>query len=123
MDGTIDLAVEIAVQNTYCTVAHSKFLRDACDDEPTMIAMTGDPDSTALDPTVHTIIAVAGKVARDAAEISTEDVANLRSVGVTDNEIADVVFTVAARSFFTRVLDGMGIHADHELSQFAPRQL
>ena len=111
------IAAARAMRNTYCTVAHSKFLRDTCDDEPTMIAMSGDPDSTALDATDHAIIAFAGKVARDAADISTEDIASLRSVGLTDNEIADVVFTVAARSFFTRVLDGMGIHADHELSQ------
>ena len=49
------VAAARAMRNRYCTVAHSKFLRDACDDEPTMIAMTGDPDSTALDATDHAI--------------------------------------------------------------------
>lgn len=111
------IAAARAMRNTYCTVAHSKFLRDACHDEPTMIAMAGDPDSTALDATDRAIIAFAGNVARNPADISAEDVASLRSVGLTDNEIADVVFAVAARSFFTRVLDGMGIHADHQLSK------
>ena len=62
-----------------------------------MIAMAGDPDSTALDATNRAIVAFAGNVARNPADMSTDDVANLRSVGLTDNEIADVVFAVAAR--------------------------
>lgn len=111
------IAAARAMRSTYCTVAHSKFLRDVCHDEPSMMALAGNPDSRALDATDRTVIAFAGKVARNPADVSTDDVASLRSVGLSDNEIADVVFAVAARSFFTNVLDGMGIHADHELAQ------
>lgn len=110
------IAAARAMRNTYCTVAHSMFLRDACHDEQSMVALAGHPDSGALDATDRAIIAFAGKVAHNPADISTDDMASLRSVGLSDNEIADVVFAVAARSFFTRVLDGMGIHADHELA-------
>src|SRR6476619_2394618 len=31
-----------ALRSTYCTAAHSKFLRDACGDEPTMLAIAED---------------------------------------------------------------------------------
>src|ERR1700712_3466702 len=37
-----------ALRSTYCTAAHSKFLRDACDDEPTMIAIAKDPSGAGL---------------------------------------------------------------------------
>jgi hypothetical protein len=34
-------------------------------------------------------------------------------VGLSDAEIADVVYAAAARAFFTRVLDGLGAHSTH----------
>lgn len=111
------IAAARALQNTYCTVAHSKFLRDVCGDEASVIALATDVQSETLDATDQAIVAFAGKMARSASAVSEEDVAALRDVGLTDNEIADIVFAVAARSFFTRVLDGMGVLVDHELAE------
>ena len=67
------------------------------------------------------VLAFAGKVARDAASISETDVDALRQVGLTDDEIGDVVFAAAARCFFATVVDGFGVQADHQLGeQFEP---
>jgi hypothetical protein len=55
-------------------------------------------------------------VALDAAAISQGDVDALRAAGLSDNDIADVVFAAAARSFFAKVLDGVGVNADHQLA-------
>ena len=67
------------------------------------------------------VLAFAGQVARDATSITEADVDALRQVGLTDNEIGDVVFAAAARCFFATVADAFGAEADHQLGeQFEP---
>jgi uncharacterized peroxidase-related enzyme len=105
-----------ALRSTYCTAAHSKFLRDVCGDEPTMRTIAADPDGAALDDTDRAVLAFARKVALDAASVAEADIQALRDVGLDDNDIADIVFAAAARCFFAKVVDGCGIEADHELA-------
>ncbi len=109
------IAAARALRSTYCAAAHSKFLRDACGDEATMLSLAADPDGGSLDTTDRAVVAFARNVAMDAAAISEQDVEALRTVGLSDNDIADVVFAVAARCFFATVLDGVGVNADHQL--------
>jgi uncharacterized peroxidase-related enzyme len=109
------IAAAQTLRSTYCTVAHSKFLRDACHDEPTMLSIAADPGGAALDATDQAVIAFARKVASDAAAVEQHDVDALRAVGLTDDDIVDIVFAVAARCFFAKVLDAAGVRADHQL--------
>ncbi len=110
-----------ALGSTYCTAAHSKFLRDACDDETSMIAIAADPSGAALSDQDRAVYEFAAKVAVDAASIQQDDVDALRAHGLTDPEVADVVFAAAARCFFARVLDGLGAELDVQTAQaFAP---
>ena len=45
-------------------------------------------------------------------------------LGLTDVDVADIVFAAAARSFFTRVLDGSGAQLDVQSAEtFAPEIL
>ncbi|MBB6626082.1 carboxymuconolactone decarboxylase family protein [Nocardioides sp. KIGAM211] len=113
-----------ALGSTYCTAAHSKFLRDACDDEATMLAIATDPDGATLDDQDRAVYEFAAKVAQDAASIQQEDVDRLRAHGLSDADVADVVFAAAARCFFTRVLDGLGAQLDVQTAQaFTPEVL
>jgi uncharacterized peroxidase-related enzyme len=115
------IAAARALRSTYCTAAHSKFLRDVCGDESTMQAIATDPSGSSLDAVDSAVYRFADKVARDAASIDQQDVDALRSVGLSDADIADVVFAAAARSFFTRVLDGLGAELDVQTAEaFAP---
>ena len=109
------IAAARAMRSTYCTAAHSKFLRDVCGDEATMLAIAADPHGGSLGQTDRAVVAFAGKVATDAAAVSEEDIGALRAVGLSDNDITDIVFAVAARCFFATVLDGVGVNADHQL--------
>ena len=110
-----------ALSSTYCTAAHSKFLRDVCDDETAMIAIAADPSGAALSDQDRTVYLFAGKVAVDASSIQQDDVDALRAHGLTDVDVADVVFAAAARCFFARVLDGLGAELDVQTAQaFAP---
>jgi uncharacterized peroxidase-related enzyme len=112
-----------AVRSTYCTAAHSKFLRDACGDEATMQSITEQPDGAALAPADRAVYEFAVKVATDAASVEAEDVNRLRAVGLTDREIADVVFAASARCFFTAVLDGLGAQLDVQTAETFPAEL
>jgi uncharacterized peroxidase-related enzyme len=105
-----------ALRSTYCTAAHSKFLRDACGDEATMLSLAADPEGDALAAVDRAVVSFARKVALDAASITADDVDGLRAVGLSDNEIADVVFAAAARCFFAKVLDAVGAQPDHQLA-------
>jgi hypothetical protein len=51
-------------------------------------------------------------VAREAHRITAEDVDILRSHGLRDDEIFDIAATAAARCFFSKLLDALGIQAD-----------
>ncbi|HQR28719.1 MAG TPA: hypothetical protein PLP61_16870 [Nocardioides sp.] len=63
-------------------------------------------------------------MARDASSVQQHDVDALRELGLTDVDVADIVFAAAARSFFTRVLDGLGAQLDVETAEtFAPEIL
>ena len=113
-----------ALRSTYCTAAHSKFLRDDCGDEEAMVAIATGQGDDALDEVDRAVLAFAGRVAKDAASIDQADVDALRDVGLTDDEIADVVFAAAARCFFATVADAFGAEPDHQLGdQFDPEVL
>lgn len=117
------IAAARARRSTYCTAAHSTFLRDICKDERTMRAIAEQPDGAALAPQDRAVYEFAGKLAADAASIEEADVERLRSVGLTDRDIADVVFAAAARCFFTAVLDGLGAQLDPETAERIPADL
>jgi len=113
-----------ALHSTYCTAAHSKFLRDECGDELTVVAIAEDPSGDGLDEQDRAVYNFAGQVARDASSIQQHDVDALRELGLTDVDVADIVFAAAARSFFTRVLDGLGAQLDVQTAEtFAPEIL
>ena len=106
------IAAARALRSTYCTAAHSKFLRDVCGDEATLTAITQDPTGSTLRSVDRAVYEFAAKVATDATAVEQTDVDRLRAAGLSDGDIADVVFAAAARAFFTRVLDGLGAQLD-----------
>ncbi len=113
-----------ALRSTYCTAAHSAFLRDVCGDEPTMVTIAEDPSGAALSDQDRAVYEFAARVAQDAAAVGQSDIDRLRDLGLSEGNIADVVFAAAARCFFTRVLDGLGAQLDAETaSTFAPEIL
>jgi uncharacterized peroxidase-related enzyme len=109
------IAAARARSSTYCLAAHSKFLREVCGDESAVSALAADPTGSSLAPADQAIVEFATKVATDPASITRADVARLHEQGLSDAEIADVIFAVAARCFFATVLDAGGAQADSQL--------
>lgn len=106
------IAAARELRSTYCTAAHSKFLRDVCGDGASLAALAADPSGAGLADPDRAVYEFATKVAHDASSVTAQDVDRLRAAGLTDGEVADVVFAVAARAFFTTVLDGLGAQLD-----------
>ena len=118
------IAAARALRSTYCTVAHTAFLRDACGDEETARALAEAPDGSTLSEPDAAVYRFATKVAVDAAAVGQGDVDALRTAGLSDSDVADVVFAVAARAFFTKVLDALGARLDDATaSTFTPDML
>ena len=109
------IAAARGLRSTYCMAAHSMFLRDDVGDETTMRAIVADPSLAALDATDRAVMEFATLVALDAASVTQEHVQRLRDQGLSDADVADVVFAAAARAFFTKVLDALGVQADAQL--------
>ena len=114
------IAAARALRSTYCTAAHSKFLRDACGDAETLELIARDPSGGALGAEDRAVYQFAAKVATAAESVGQPDVDHLREFGLSDADIADVVFAASARSFFTRVLDGLGAQLDPQTAQAFP---
>jgi uncharacterized peroxidase-related enzyme len=111
------IAAARALHSTYCTAAHSKFLRDICGDETSLHRIAQAPDGETLDEQDRAVYRFAAKVATDAASVEQHDVDQLHAAGLSDADIADVVYAAAARCFFTRVLDGLGAQLDVQIAQ------
>jgi hypothetical protein len=54
----------------------------------------------------------AEKVARDASAITEADVRALRAHGLSEAEIFDIAAAAAARCFFSKLLDALGVEPD-----------
>jgi hypothetical protein len=55
------------------------------------------------------------KVARDASAVTADDLELLKQHGFTDAEIFDISATAAARAFWTKMLDSLGVEVDAPL--------
>jgi uncharacterized peroxidase-related enzyme len=105
------------LRSSYCTLAHGSVLLDNFLSAEGVRALIGDNDTAELDAADAALVDFADKVARDATSVTQADVERLRSLGLTDTEIVDVVLAAAARCFFSKVLDGLGIEPDAKYAQ------
>ncbi|MDL0433854.1 peroxidase-related enzyme [Marinobacter sp. TBZ242] len=106
----VTLAASRALGNSYCSLAHAKFLAELMGMEATQAMVTGQKGP--LDEAERDMMAFAAKVACRAQEVDAEDIEALRAHGFADEEIFDIVAVVAGRAFFTRILDGLGAEPD-----------
>ena len=67
------IAAARALRSTYCTAAHSKFLRDVCGDEESLRAIAADPSGAGLEAQDRAVYEFAAKVATDAASVVQAD--------------------------------------------------
>jgi uncharacterized peroxidase-related enzyme len=108
------------LRSSYCMLAHGSVLVDQFLDPETLRAAVEDERTAGLDATDVAVMELADKVAEDATRVTEADFDRLRSLGLSDQEILDVVLAAAARCFFSKVLDGVGAEPDAKYRALDP---
>jgi alkylhydroperoxidase family enzyme len=107
----VTFAAANALRSTLCSLAHGKTLTEFLPaDDVQAIARGEAPESLSSAEVV--MLGFTRKVARDASTVTAADVELLKHHGFTDAEIFDITATAAARAFFTKVLDSLGVEVD-----------
>jgi uncharacterized peroxidase-related enzyme len=114
------LAAARRLRSSYCALAHGKVLMDRFMEPAALRSVAVDHRSADLDPVDVAVMDLADQVAGDAASVTRQDIDRLRGLGLTDLEIFDVVAAAAARCFFSKTLDALGIQADASYLEFEP---
>ena len=98
--------------SSYCMLAHGTILAEQFLGADAVQALVSGGEAAGLDEVDVAVMDLADKVADDATSVSEADIDRLRSLGLSDTEIFDVVAAAAARCFFSKALDGLGVQAD-----------
>jgi alkylhydroperoxidase family enzyme len=109
------LAAARQLRSSYCCLAHGKVLAEQFYDYESVPKL---PDG--LDETDRAIMSFAEKVVVDATSITQADVDELRAHGLSEDEVFDVVLAAAARCFFSKTLDALGVQPDAAYAELDP---
>jgi uncharacterized peroxidase-related enzyme len=114
------LAAARALRCSYCALAHGSVLADKVFDAATVAAIATGARETPLEPGERAMMAFAEKVAGSADQITSADIDVLRSHGYRDEEIFDLAAAAAARCFFSKLLDALGVQPDSSFNDLDP---
>jgi alkylhydroperoxidase family enzyme len=112
------LAAARRLRSTYCSLAHGTVLLDVFGEPVREIAL--DRRSAGLDEVDLAVMDFAEKVVGDAAAIQESDLQPLRDLGLSDTDIMNVALAAAARCFFSKTLDAMGVLPDASYRELEP---
>ena len=114
------LAAARALRSSYCALAHGSVLANKVFDAATVVSIAADAPETPLEPGERAVMAFAERVARSADQITSADIEVLRSHGYRDEEIFDLAAATAARCFFSKILDALGVPPDSSFNDLDP---
>jgi uncharacterized peroxidase-related enzyme len=99
------------LRHSACALAHGKALREFFSNEEIVSIAAGRLQGL-LSEAEQRLLAFARRVAADASQITSDDVATLRRLGYSEAEVFDAAAAAAGRAFFTKLLDALGVKAD-----------
>ena len=114
------LAAARRLRSTYCALAHGSVLASRFMPEEQLLDIVADHRHAGLDEVDVAVMDLAEKVAGDATLVSQEDVDRLRSLGLSDRDILDIVAAAAMRCFFSKTLDALGAEPDPRFEELDP---
>ncbi|HEX4735710.1 MAG TPA: carboxymuconolactone decarboxylase family protein [Thermoleophilaceae bacterium] len=114
------IAAARRLRSTYCAHAHGSVLLEQFIDEEALRAVMADHHEAGLDPVDVAIMDYAEKIVDDASCVTEMDIERLRAHGLSDSEILDVAAAAAARCFFSKLLDALGVQADATYRELEP---
>ncbi len=114
------LAAARRLRSSYCMLAHGSVLIDRFMAPEAVSAVVADHRTADLSATDVAVMDLADKVADDATTVQPADIDHLRSLGLSDTDIVDVVLAAAARCFFSKTLDALGVEPDAKYAALDP---
>ena len=108
----VTFAAAMEMKCTYCMLAHGAVLRKNFFSAEQLLSLVKDFHNAGLAPEEVTLMTFAQKIIRNAHSVTGEDVEGLRRIGLSDEDILNVVLAVTARSFFSKTLDALNAVPD-----------
>jgi alkylhydroperoxidase family enzyme len=112
------LAAARRLRSSYCCLAHGTVLLEQFGEPVRKIAL--DYRSAGLDEVDIAVMDLAERVVDDATSIDDTDLQRLRDLGLSETDIMDVVLAAAARCFFSKTLDALGVRPDASYRELEP---
>jgi alkylhydroperoxidase family enzyme len=106
------------LRSSYCSLAHGKVLLEQFGEPVREIAV--DRRAAGLDEVDLAVMDLAERVVDDATSITDADRQRLRDLGLSDEDIMDVVLAATIRCFFSKTLDAVGALPDAEFRELDP---
>ena len=101
-----------ALKSSYCSLAHGQILARDILSEEEVVALVTDRGGGDVDPVDRAVFRFAQAVVREASDITEDMVGELKSCGIGDEEICDIVAAASVRCFFSKYLDALGFAPD-----------
>ena len=114
----VTLAAARRLRSSYCCLAHGTVLAERFGEPVTRIA--ADHRAAGLDEVDIAVMDLAEQVADDATAIGEGDLQRLRDLGLSQEEVMDVILAAAGRCFFSKTLDALGIRPDSSYRKLDP---
>ena len=114
----VTLAAARRLRSSYCSLAHGKVLAEQFGEPVEAIAR--DFRAAGLDEVDIAVMELAERVVDDASSIDEAELQQLRDLGLSDAEIMDVVLAAAARCFFAKTTDALGVLPDASYRELDP---
>lgn len=111
------LAAARRLRSSYCRLAHGQVLAGL--GEP-VLEIARDHRTAGLDEVDVAVMDLAERVVDDATSIDDSELQRLRDLGFSETEIMDVVLAAAARCFFSKTLDALGVLPDASYGELEP---
>jgi uncharacterized peroxidase-related enzyme len=108
------------LRSSYCSLAHGKVLADRFYTSAEVAAIARDHRAARLDEVDVAVMDFAEKVAGDAASVTQADVDRLLELGLSDEDVLDIVLAAAIRCFFSKTLDALGVEPDAAYRDLEP---
>jgi uncharacterized peroxidase-related enzyme len=115
----IAVAVSMANGCLYCLVAHGAALREALGDPIVADRITLDYKRAGLETKMEAVLDFAVKVTRTPLACEPEDLENLKSHGLTEEEVWDVIEIAAMYNFTNRMASATGMIPNREYHALA----
>jgi uncharacterized peroxidase-related enzyme len=105
------IAVVVSANNdcTYCVNHHAEALRRYIKDEDVLSVLMAADGLETLEPRLSNIVRHAEKLTTAPGAMTESDLGELRSVGLSDNDVLDLTLIVGYFNFVNRIALGLGV--------------